>query len=405
MAEEQAEIVVVTEGKESEEKVDNSAEVKVEDKVEDKVDDKNVEEANDDNKDDMMSCNDKDDEGKSYTLIFRYRTKRVKLTFYKPPPTLNENHSQWEQLIVATNESLDTAFGIKISPWIIGITQFLHGPLTPLNVVIKSPKRYSQCYLDVIIADDSPLLADLQIPRRQDIFGPVRNKSQLVKMKKILEKLNLENYFDMFVKQEIDYEAFLLLEEADLKEMDIPIGPRKKIAKEINIIRNDRDPDEEQYYQWIDTFSQLSVARNPPFTVQPFPLNRLYDLEHRDNFATFLSLNLRYYGWAYLKLPEDMLAELNLYKQTFAEFFALSQKEKEKSCTGKGIYGGYYDETDREMFHVAPIMLDQNPPWRTPKFQEHAIGLFRFLEKIGKLCLTALAKSLGINPALFFGCM
>ena len=48
-----------------------------------------------------------------------------------------------------------------------------------------------------------------------------------------LEELGLEKYTDLFVDQEIDLAALPELDDSDLKELGIPLGPRKKLLKAI----------------------------------------------------------------------------------------------------------------------------------------------------------------------------
>jgi len=87
-------------------------------------------------------------------------------------------------------------------------------------------------------------------------------------------------------------------------------------------------------------------------------------------------------------------------------FFDKEQEYKDACVVHKepsGAYGGYYDENDRQMFQVVPLMLGCNPPWPAgdPEFQEKSVEMFFFLEKITKTCFTALAQSIGIDPQLF----
>lgn len=53
------------------------------------------------------------------------------------------------------------------------------------------------------------------------------------KVADVLTLYGIEKYIPLFVEQEIDYFSFLRLSEADLKELGLPIGPRKKITDHI----------------------------------------------------------------------------------------------------------------------------------------------------------------------------
>ena len=54
---------------------------------------------------------------------------------------------------------------------------------------------------------------------------------------KVLDLLQLQDYLSTFEKNGLDYEGFMELNDNELKEMNIPIGPRKKIAKEIQELK------------------------------------------------------------------------------------------------------------------------------------------------------------------------
>ena len=53
------------------------------------------------------------------------------------------------------------------------------------------------------------------------------------KLTNVLTTLELGNYFETFKEHGLNYEEFLDLNDNELKEMKIPIGPRKKIEREI----------------------------------------------------------------------------------------------------------------------------------------------------------------------------
>jgi len=151
----------------------------------------------------------------------------------------------------------------------------------------------------------------------------------------------------------------------------------------------------------------LSIPKAFPLrAVDPIPYSRLLDIKYRDNFSEFLKLQLRYYGWSFVKLPPDMVEKINEYKAMWNKFFDNDQEFKDACIINKGpsgAYGGYYDETDRQMFQVVPLMLGCTPPWPEgdPVFQEKSVEMFFFLEKIAKTCLTAIAHSMNIDPNLF----
>jgi len=55
--------------------------------------------------------------------------------------------------------------------------------------------------------------------------------------------------------------------------------------------------------------------------VEPIPYHRLLDVKFRESYADFLKLHLRYFGWSVIKLPPDMVQQLNEYKTMWSAFF------------------------------------------------------------------------------------
>ncbi len=53
-----------------------------------------------------------------------------------------------------------------------------------------------------------------------------------------LNSLKLETLIDVFEQQQIDLEAAQELSEADLRELDIPMGPRKKLLRAIEALKS-----------------------------------------------------------------------------------------------------------------------------------------------------------------------
>ena len=60
-----------------------------------------------------------------------------------------------------------------------------------------------------------------------------------------LAGLGLPQYIKVFRRQKIDLDTLMLLNEQNLKEMSIEIGPRKKILQAIEDRRKDLDEDED----------------------------------------------------------------------------------------------------------------------------------------------------------------
>ncbi|XP_066536028.1 SEC23-interacting protein isoform X2 [Hoplias malabaricus] len=57
------------------------------------------------------------------------------------------------------------------------------------------------------------------------------NEEESPDLSSVLEQLGLSEYLSTFEQEKIDYESLLMCTVDDLKEMGIPLGPRKKIAK------------------------------------------------------------------------------------------------------------------------------------------------------------------------------
>ena len=56
-------------------------------------------------------------------------------------------------------------------------------------------------------------------------------------VKRILEKLGLQNYASNFAEEKIDYATFLSLNADHLREMELPLGVRIKILNEIKHLK------------------------------------------------------------------------------------------------------------------------------------------------------------------------
>ena len=55
----------------------------------------------------------------------------------------------------------------------------------------------------------------------------------------LLEKLGIENVLPKLEAEEVDLGSLLILEESDLKDLTIPLGPRKKLLKYIEERKNE----------------------------------------------------------------------------------------------------------------------------------------------------------------------
>lgn len=55
---------------------------------------------------------------------------------------------------------------------------------------------------------------------------------------KVLTDLNLSNFAELFAKEQIDIDSLMMIEDNDLKELGLPLGPRKKLFSFINDLRS-----------------------------------------------------------------------------------------------------------------------------------------------------------------------
>ena len=60
-------------------------------------------------------------------------------------------------------------------------------------------------------------------------------------VEKWLVRLGLSSYNELFEQHQIDFDTLRLLSDGDLREMGIPIGPRRKIVKSLEALRSGRD--------------------------------------------------------------------------------------------------------------------------------------------------------------------
>ena len=72
----------------------------------------------------------------------------------------------------------------------------------------------------------------------------------------MLDRIGLENYHVRFAEEEIDFMTFLDIKDEHLREMQIPIGPRLKINKEIQRIKNEENAFGKKIHLSFDMYNQ-----------------------------------------------------------------------------------------------------------------------------------------------------
>ncbi|XP_013364042.1 PREDICTED: SEC23-interacting protein isoform X2 [Chinchilla lanigera] len=97
------------------------------------------------------------------------------------------------------------------------------GPLVVTNGVVKQPQ-----FQEKQMPEESKLTLD------ESCDLDVENE-EVLNLQATLEALSLSEYVSTFEKEKIDMESLLMCTVDDLKEMGIPLGPRKKIANFVKL--------------------------------------------------------------------------------------------------------------------------------------------------------------------------
>ncbi|KAM8923756.1 SEC23-interacting protein isoform 2-T2 [Pelodytes ibericus] len=107
---------------------------------------------------------------------------------------------------------------------------------------------------------------DKQVPGATDEAGDSDLLPEdLPDLQAALETLNLAEYVIVFEKEKIDMESLLMCTIDDLKEMKIPLGPRKKIAKFVEAQRKAAEEQRSAHSAQIKAQEEEAAAKiNPP---------------------------------------------------------------------------------------------------------------------------------------------
>ncbi|XP_042635456.1 SEC23-interacting protein [Catharus ustulatus] len=98
------------------------------------------------------------------------------------------------------------------------------GPFSGVNGSVKDVAVH-----DKQMAEDTSSLGSSIATSADDLCEP-EAEEEVPTLQKTLEMLSLSEYMSTFEKERIDMESLLMCTVDDLKEMGIPLGPRKKIA-------------------------------------------------------------------------------------------------------------------------------------------------------------------------------
>ena len=131
-----------------------------------------------------------------------------------------------------------------------------------------------------------------------------------------LERLGLAEYVDLFTAEQVDLSTLPELSEADLKELGVPLGPRKKILKAILELGNEAvavatpTSDDAQRRHLTVMFCDLAGSSALSASLDPEDTRRII-LDFQDACAGVVA---RYEGFvarfmgdgvlAYFRLPE-----------------------------------------------------------------------------------------------------
>ncbi len=102
------------------------------------------------------------------------------------------------------------------------------------NVIVSAQEQQQTTTVPSTIEEDSvdcekALLVNLH----NDQSGEPEKPAQAASLEVFLIKNGMPELLPVFENEKIDLEAFLELNEKDLQELEIPMGPRKKILKRI----------------------------------------------------------------------------------------------------------------------------------------------------------------------------
>ncbi|XP_036402984.1 LOW QUALITY PROTEIN: SEC23-interacting protein [Megalops cyprinoides] len=116
---------------------------------------------------------------------------------------------------------------------------------------------------------------------------PEEEEEEFAHLAAVLEHLSLSEYLSTFEKEKIDMESLLMCTDDDLKEMGIPLGPRKKITKFVKEMANNKQAATErstskQAVSAIATPTQLPDSHSVPATPRSLPVGGTVSSMHVD---------------------------------------------------------------------------------------------------------------------------
>ncbi|GAQ90224.1 hypothetical protein KFL_006150060 [Klebsormidium nitens] len=98
----------------------------------------------------------------------------------------------------------------------------------PSGAVSQAPAPGGVRRLASVVKKTNPEPAPMAVAPVAQAAGPAGAPKTV---RGLLISLGLEKYMDIFVREEVDMTALKHMEESDLKELGIPMGPRKKIVQ------------------------------------------------------------------------------------------------------------------------------------------------------------------------------
>uniref|UniRef100_A0A3B3BCA1 DDHD domain containing 2 n=1 Tax=Oryzias melastigma TaxID=30732 RepID=A0A3B3BCA1_ORYME len=118
---------------------------------------------------------------------------------------------------------------------------------TLLDLFFYNSPTYCQTIVDTVASEINRLYALFKqrhpdFNRAVSLVGHSLGYSNT--LEQILTKLDLKQYLDIFESENLDLESLSLCKDSDLKDLGIPLGPRKKILNSTLQIHNAEDPGE-----------------------------------------------------------------------------------------------------------------------------------------------------------------
>ncbi|ESN94061.1 hypothetical protein HELRODRAFT_193825 [Helobdella robusta] len=199
-------------------------------------------------------------------------------------------------------------------------------------------------------------------PVVNNIDGKVKPPSFMT-LEEVMGKLNLKDYEDVFMREKIDVSSLLLLTDSDIKEIGLPLGPRKKIQE---FIKEQKDKEfleksevkenrrQQQQMQQLDLFTQSTTTTTATSTQFQFTTDKLNDQNYKGIDIQQLNyplLNFKLSNFFAFGSPVALLLALR-------GVHSLGDEYKLPTCPG---YYNIFHPYDPLAYRMEPLVLPQVP--------------------------------------------